>query len=125
MGEIDIKQKVKAALVFTAIQEIAIEEVESIKDTKWYKFNIKKVLESNKKELEKSVKDDFDKFLHEEHIQLAYFVVLRFMEKWTKKVTELNADQLSELDNVLDLYFKGEFKFVDPKDFENAKVEKG
>ena len=121
MGEIGlIRQKVKSALVFTALQEIAIEELESIKDTRWYKFNIKKVLESNKKELESSVQADFKRFLKEEDIQQAYFVVSRFIEKWTKQVTQLSPEQLSELDHILDLYFKGDFKFVDPKEFENA-----
>lgn len=109
----DRKQLIKSSLVFTAIQEIAIDEIEVLESTQFYKANVKNVLSNCKKILEKSIENEYKGTLEEEEIQLAYFVIIRFLEKWTKKMTELSVDKLPELDEVLTAYFKGDFKFIE------------
>lgn len=111
--EVDRRQLVKSLLVFTALQEIAIEEIEILEDTQFYKTNVKNTLSNCKRILEKSIEQEYKSTIQEEEVQLGYFVVIRFLEKWTKKMTELSADQLSELDEVLTAYFKGDFKFTE------------
>src|ERR1700748_744458 len=99
MGEVERKQLVKSLLVFTALQDVAIEEIEILEDTQFYKTNVKNVLSNCKKILEKTLKEQYSStFTGEEDAELAYLVVLRFIEKWTTKVTALTPEGISELD---------------------------
>lgn len=113
MSEADKKRLVKSLLVFTALQDVAIEEIEILEGTPFYKTNVKNALSSCKKILEKSIEHEYKITLDEEDSELAYLVILRFIEKWTQKVTALPSEQISELDEVLTAYFKGDFKFIE------------
>ncbi len=107
------QQIAKSALVFLALQEVAIEEIQVLEGTPFYKGSVKNSLANCKKILEKSVEQEYKNFIPEEEEQLSYFAIWNFMEKWSSRISEIkNAEELMNLDLVLEHYVKGEYNFI-------------
>ena len=110
----------QSILTIKAAEEIIIEEYENIKDTELYRTNVKQAINTAntllQSSLEKEMVAHFTKNENKtkeeaEEMAQSYYAAFGFYEKWTKKISRLDVDNLMNLDALLDKFFAGEFEF--------------